>query len=498
MSAEREDGCRDELEQQLKNLVRSTKQLTTARFEADEQLRRIHALNTFSLQAATAPDPERILGRAGELLLELFPLEQTLGLVEEEGFLVPVMVRARSGCEGCAVERLLGETPSVRGGELDGLAEVAMGVAGEVAPELKPLLKAFETLYAGACEWEFEEAKTFIVVLPLRSQRPRRLGFLLARATRPDHLGAHETLPTDTDRPFLALVAAHLAQALDNALLHTEVSELAAELEQRVARRTGELARANEALDQNLRQLEETQAELLHAGRMAAVGTLVAGVSHELSKPVLIIEGYAKALLEAPLDTEGSRKALRSIERQANRCADLIEGLLAYSRKPAAPQERYPVEDLVSDVTSLARSHAEKRKVTLRTELELRAVPEIEGIRSELQSALLNLVSNAVDATASASAASTDEKGEVTVTVTPQTRQGRPGVLFTVRDLGDGISDTIREQIFDPFFTTKAVGEGVGLGLALADRIASSHQGALEIGSTGAAGTRMQLWLPAA
>ncbi len=477
-----------DLERQLRKLVRSARHLSEARAEADEQLRWIHALNTFALEAATTSEPEPILGLAGELLLTIFPFEQTLGLAVQDEALVPVMVRARPGCEGQSIEHLLGETPSLPAQRSLALDGPLVGLASELPEGTQPLTEIFEILYRDACEWSFAPGDAFFAILPLRSQHDRHLGFLLARATRPDRIGAHEHLPAERDAPFLSLVAAHLAQALENALLHMEVRQMAAELERRVEARTKELAEANEALDRNLRQLEETQAQLLHAGRMAAVGTLVAGVSHELSKPVMIIEGYAKALLDEPLGEEQARRALKAIERQAGRCANLIEGLLAFSRKPEVMRDRYPVEDLVSDVVALGSSHASERKVRIVTELHFSAVPEIEGVRADLQSALFNLLANAIDASPPGS--------EVRIDARPETRQARPGVCFAIRDQGSGIAESIREQIFDPFFTTKPVGEGVGLGLALTDRIAASHKGKVSLARTGAEGTEMHLWLP--
>ena len=119
-----------------------------------------------------------------------------------------------------------------------------------------------------------------------------------------------------------------------------EIRTLNHELEQRVAQRTQELAQSNFDLESSLRRLGETQEQLIHTGKMAAVGTLVAGLSHELNNPLGIIVGYVQGLLRRMPEQTPGRESLVAVERQALRCAHLVRSLLDFSRnKPATREE---------------------------------------------------------------------------------------------------------------------------------------------------------------
>ncbi|HEY8923463.1 MAG TPA: histidine kinase dimerization/phospho-acceptor domain-containing protein, partial [Polyangia bacterium] len=126
------------------------------------------------------------------------------------------------------------------------------------------------------------------------------------------------------------------------------------DLEQRVVDRTQELARANLELQASLRRLNQTQEQLIHAGKMAAVGALVAGLSHELNNPLGIIVGYAQGLLRrTPPDSPG-REALVAIERQAQRSAHLVRSLLDFSRNTRSAPQEIALPPLVDRVLELA------------------------------------------------------------------------------------------------------------------------------------------------
>jgi signal transduction histidine kinase len=266
-----------------------------------------------------------------------------------------------------------------------------------------------------------------------------------------------------------------------------EIRTLNRELEQRVAQRTHELARSNFELESSLRRLGETQEQLIHAGKMAAVGTLVAGLSHEMNNPLGIIVGYVQGLLRRMPEHAPGRESLAAVERQALRCAHLVRSLLDFSRSKPATREETALGPVIERVLELAAGQARRRDVELRWTARA-PIPVVTVCSQEIESALLNLVSNAIDATPAG--------GSATVTVTPANRGARGGIEINVTDTGTGISRTILSRIFDPFFTTKPVGEGTGIGLSLTRQVIEGHGGRIEVRTAEGVGTTMRLWLP--
>jgi signal transduction histidine kinase len=222
---------------------------------------------------------------------------------------------------------------------------------------------------------------------------------------------------------------------------------------------------------------------------MAAIGSLVAGLSHELNNPLGIILGYVQNLLRHVADDELLRKPLHAVERQTLRCRDLVHSLLDFSRLGTRAHEQVSPSELVEGVISLAAAEARTREVLLEMHMATSEFPIITVSRRDIESALLNLVSNALDVAPKGSA--------VSVSLIPALRDGREGILIEVRDSGPGIPFTDVNRIFDPFFTTKPEGKGTGLGLSLARQIVDSHGGQLDVQTREGAGTTMLLWLPA-
>jgi signal transduction histidine kinase len=276
--------------------------------------------------------------------------------------------------------------------------------------------------------------------------------------------------------------------SLENAKGVAQIQAFSLVLEDRVADRTRDLARANEDLERNLRRLRETQDQLVQAGKMAAVGTLVAGLSHELNNPLGVVLGYVDGLLRQTAAGTPEHGALSAIQRQALRCRKLVGTLLDFSRAKPGRRELISPAALFASTTELVGGKARDRGIDLRTEVDSRDEPGFVGAREEIESALLNVVANAVDATPSG--------GSVTVSACAQVRDEERGVLFSVRDTGAGIAADVLPRLFDPFFTTKPVGHGTGLGLALARRSVEAHGGRIEVESAPGAGTCVTIWLP--
>jgi signal transduction histidine kinase len=115
-------------------------------------------------------------------------------------------------------------------------------------------------------------------------------------------------------------------------------------------------------------------------------------------------------------------------------------------------------------------------------------LPAIPMSRQDIESALINIATNALQAS--------PPRGQVLIEATAESRAGIPGVAFTIRDTGPGIDADLLPHIFDPFFTTKPAGQGTGLGLSIAHQAVAAHTGRLEVDSKPGAGTTMRVWLP--
>jgi len=245
--------------------------------------------------------------------------------------------------------------------------------------------------------------------------------------------------------------------------------------------------RDQKRLEEERRRLQE---ELFQKQKMASLGTLVAGLSHELNNPLGIILGYAQSLVKRTPQDAPSRPALVAIEKQATRSAGLVRALLDFSRGKPAERQLVSPDSLLRQVTELSKGQAQRREVELQVEAAQEALPAVDVCAQEIASALLNILGNALDATAAG--------GRVVLRAGPASREDRAGVELSVADTGCGIAPEVLPHIFDPFFTTKPVGQGTGLGLALSRQFAEANGGDVSVESTPGQGTTMRLWLPSA
>jgi len=234
--------------------------------------------------------------------------------------------------------------------------------------------------------------------------------------------------------------------------------------------------------------LEETGVALRHsvaraqaAERLASIGTLVAGLAHEIGTPMGVIQGHAK-LLEGAVADESGRWRLRTIQEQIGRISRILQGLLNMAR-PGRPR-RVPV-DLAALLDSTLAFLTEKlAHRDIRVTRDFAPAPSVAGDPERLQQVFLNLLLNAADAMPGG--------GELRVAIRLQGRE----VEVRIADTGHGIPAGDLGRVFEPFYTTKAAGEGSGLGLAVAHGIVAEHHGAIEVVRSDASGTEFRLLLP--
>ncbi|MEY2982998.1 MAG: hypothetical protein RL562_3225 [Planctomycetota bacterium] len=248
-----------------------------------------------------------------------------------------------------------------------------------------------------------------------------------------------------------------------------------------VSRLVRQLERRDEALA-GLRQ------QLVLSEKLASIGTLAAGVSHEINNPVGVIRTKAKVLRYRIADGDPSDVLLAevdTIERHTKRIATITDGLLAFSRETPFELQPTDLDALVDEACALVRVPYQTAEIGLEARLS-RAVPPVSGSANHLLQVLINILLNAKDASSPGSV----------VELETGLRDGEPFVR--IADHGSGIPAEILGKIFDPFFTTKDVDRGTGLGLALSHGIVERHGGRIEVESTVGVGTVFAVVLRAA
>ncbi|MGA2490441.1 MAG: cache domain-containing protein [Anaerolineales bacterium] len=233
-------------------------------------------------------------------------------------------------------------------------------------------------------------------------------------------------------------------------------------------------------------QLKEyTKSKIMESERLALIGQLSANVAHELNNPLQGIVTYSYLMLEDTSCTEEAKENLQKIVIQANRCRDIIRGLLDFSRHKNPDKTLCNVNTLLKGCISLVEKQAPFHNIQLVTDLESN-LPSVVLDPSQVERVFLNLIINAAEAM--------DGNGRLTIT----TRQNlkKESVEIRVQDTGHGISAENMSKIFDPFFTTKETGHGVGLGLAISYGIVQEHGGSITVESELEKGTTFTVSMP--
>jgi len=257
-----------------------------------------------------------------------------------------------------------------------------------------------------------------------------------------------------------------------------------------------DLLKAHGKIKESMERLKATQAQLVQAEKMAAVGQLVSGVAHELNNPLTAVLGFAQ-LLQRTQDPEKVALYVETICKESERARKIVQNLLTFARKHRAEKKTLDLNEVVRKTLELKMYEIRVSGIDLRTELS-EDVPQTLGDFHQLQQVLLNLINNAVHAVLSSGS-----KGEIRVS-TRLRRAGEPGepditppsIVLEVEDAGPGIPSEHLNRIFEPFFTTKEVGQGTGLGLSLAYGIVQEHGGSIRAHSVEGQGARFTLEIP--
>lgn len=267
-----------------------------------------------------------------------------------------------------------------------------------------------------------------------------------------------------------------------------------------------EIASLTQAFNQVMRDLELRQQQLVRAEKLAALGTLLSGVAHELNNPLSNISTSCQILLEEgeTADPVLRDELLGEIDAQTLRARNIVRSLLDFARDRENSHDCLPLAPLIAETLRFVKGQV-PTQVDVR--LDIPSSLNVAGDRQRLQQVFLNLIRNALEAVEGA--------GHVSISA----RQYRPNrnvpdngaalsfgrcsssgeiVEIEIRDDGHGISTDLLPRIFDPFFTTKDVGKGSGLGLFIAFEIIEEHGGCIAVESKPGKGTVFHVCLPAA
>jgi signal transduction histidine kinase/ActR/RegA family two-component response regulator len=305
---------------------------------------------------------------------------------------------------------------------------------------------------------------------------------------RSDDLMYEDLIITDHGCYCGLLPVARVIRAQQNSILR-QVQELDLQKQN--------LARVNAELESTLESLRTTEAQLLHAEKMASLGTVAAGIAHDFNNLLSVITSSTAILRYNMALSPRVTKCIESIEASTERATQFIKQLLQFSQKQAIATSVLSLNRIVEETFTILR-HSLPRRINIVTVLAAEQ-PAIIGNESQLQQVLMNLAVNSRDAIANDGTIAletamvyTEHDQDASFVIIPK---GTYAVL-RVSDSGAGIAPDNMKRIFDPFFTTKDVGKGTGLGLSVVFGIVQKHGGFVNVRSEVGKGTTFEFYFP--
>jgi len=246
-----------------------------------------------------------------------------------------------------------------------------------------------------------------------------------------------------------------------------------------------ELQQTYQRLATSYQDLEKSQEQLVQSERLASIGQLAAGVAHQVNNPLGGILLHAHLLLEDLRRDDPQMPRVETIVKEADRCKEIVGGLLNFARQSRPNFVDYPINKIVENVLEYASKEGKLSAIEVKAQLDP-SLPPAYVDPHQLTQAFENIVNNAIEAM--------PEGGELSVSTRnlPAERM----VEVTIADTGCGIPEEHLPKLFTPFFSTKEMGKGTGLGLAIAYGIIKTHKGSIDVKSEFGKGTVFTLRIP--
>jgi two-component system, NtrC family, sensor kinase len=230
---------------------------------------------------------------------------------------------------------------------------------------------------------------------------------------------------------------------------------------------------------------------LIETEKLAGIGTLAAGMAHEINTPLQVVAGTTEGLLNRlkegqELSHNDLERRLDRISQNAWRISEIVRSILYYARGSTGQVRLNSLNEIVKDTLRLVEHQfKDDSKIDIIKRLEA-DLPQVECDGGKISQVLVNLLNNARD--------SMPLGGRLTIQSSYDAQANE--LVLRVSDTGTGIPEEIRDKIFDPFFTTKPPGKGTGLGLSVSAGILRAHHGRLELESSSAEGSVFKISLP--
>lgn len=237
-------------------------------------------------------------------------------------------------------------------------------------------------------------------------------------------------------------------------------------------------------------ELTETQSALVQAERLASMGTLSAGVAHEINNPISGIKNCINRIIKDPQNTEQNLKYIELIKEATDRVENVVQHLLKFSRKQDIVFEKVDLDLVIESALSLTSHKLHSNRVSVKA--ENRDKYFVKGSANHLEQVFVNLIINSLDAILERQESEPELVGEIEI----ELKCTSDIISAHFKDNGKGIPDDIQRKIFDPFFTSKKVGKGTGLGLSVSFFLIKKHKGKILFNSTEGSGTEFIIELP--
>ncbi|MBT3421897.1 MAG: two-component sensor histidine kinase [Bacteroidetes bacterium] len=236
--------------------------------------------------------------------------------------------------------------------------------------------------------------------------------------------------------------------------------------------------------------LKDTQGALVQAEKLASLGTLSAGLAHEINNPITGIINCTNRIIKNPENIEQNANYARLIKEAISKIENVVQRLLNFSRKENISLKKTNLNLLIESAIKLADYKLNNSDIELKT--KLKETYFVNGSANHLEQVIMNLLLNSLDAIIERKEKEVDLKGEIEIGINKVSDK----VYIHLKDNGMGIPQKIGNEVFDPFFTSKKVGKGTGLGLAVSFNLIKEHGGSIRFSSTEGVGTEFVIELP--